>query len=410
MSIRLSAGITLALSLLMSSRAFMAQGLTERELLDRFVRENPRARALQARVEEVRAEMKARVLPPNPVLSYNRESAAGTQEDYFLVEQALPITGRAGLLKQAGQSAIKAQQAQAVFGLNQFRSQLRDRFYELLLAQQRKETLQQGLQQLEEVLDILRKGEKEGEHSAFDRMRVERELADLRMELTSMDTIIAQAQAHISGFLATGENYTALVAKGQFEPGKPLPDLPALVAKALENRADRKAQEEQLQQFQLERRAAERLRIPEPTVNAGIKRVQSASYADTGHILGVSVSLPLFSRAKPEAAVAQAAYERTESERMALDRQIAEEVKAAYAAAQLRRRMVEEYTRDVSPRGAELAQISQIAYREGEQRILELLDAYRVTLNSSLRRLDLLAAAKQAEIELDRAIGEEIFP
>jgi outer membrane protein TolC len=41
---------------------------------------------------------------------------------------------------------------------------------------------------------------------------------------------------------------------------------------------------------------------------------------------------------------------------------------------------------------------------------LELLDAYRVTLNSSLRRLDLLAAAKQAEIELDRAIGEEIFP
>jgi outer membrane protein TolC len=282
MSTRLSAGITLALAMLISPPVFMVQGLTERELLDRFVRENPRDRALQARVEEVRAEMKARILPPNPVLSYSRENAAGTKEDYFLVDQALPINGRAGLLKQAGKSAIKAQQAQAVFGLNQFRSQLRERFYELLLAQQRKEALQQGLRQLEEVLDILRKGEKEGEHSAFDRMRVERELADLRMELTSMDTIIAQAQAHISGFLAAGEDHTALVARGQFEPGKPLPDLPALVAKALENRADRKAQEELLQQFQLERRAAERLRIPEPVINAGIKRVQSDTYTDTG--------------------------------------------------------------------------------------------------------------------------------
>jgi hypothetical protein len=39
-----------------------------------------------------------------------------------------------------------------------------------------------------------------------------------------------------------------------------------------------------------------------------------------------------------------------------------------------------------------------------------LLDAFRVTLNSELRVLDLVAAAKLAEIELERAVGEEVFP
>jgi hypothetical protein len=40
---------------------------------------------------------------------------------------------------------------------------------------------------------------------------------------------------------------------------------------------------------------------------------------------------------------------------------------------------------------------------------LELLDAFRVTLSSELRVLDLVAVARQAEIELERAVGEEVF-
>ena len=81
-----------------------------------------------------------------------------------------------------------------------------------------------------------------------------------------------------------------------------------------------------------------------------------------------------------------------------------------HAAARIRRRTADTYVRELGEKGIELARIAQVAYREGEQGILELLDAQRVSLLSQLRVLDLSASAKQAEIELDRAAGEEVLP
>jgi outer membrane protein TolC len=132
--------------------------------------------------------------------------------------------------------------------------------------------------------------------------------------------------------------------------------------------------------------------------------------SDTGHVISVTVPFPLFNRSRSEAALAQAAYQRTQAERQALAQQIASEVKTAYVITELRRRLVGEYRQKVGEKDLELKRIAQVAYQEGEHRILELLDAYRVTLISQLRILDLVAAAKQAEIELERVAGMEVFP
>jgi outer membrane protein TolC len=174
-------------------------------------------------------------------------------------------------------------------------------------------------------------------------------------------------------------------------------------------RGDYKAHEQQLQQLVWERRAAERLWIPEPVVSGGMKRVATSSFADTGHIISVSVPLPFFNRSRREAAVANANLTRTQAEKQALQQQIASEVKAAYEATQQRRRLAQEYRREVGEKNIELTRVARIAYQEGEHRILELLDAFRVTLSSELRVLDLVAVARQAEIELERAVGEEVF-
>src|SRR5262245_21475809 len=90
-----------------------AQALTEKDLLARFNQENQRARALGARSVAVQAEMKLRTLPPTPAISYSREDAAGSKEDYLLVEQRVPLNGRLGLLRQAGDAAVNAQKEQS---------------------------------------------------------------------------------------------------------------------------------------------------------------------------------------------------------------------------------------------------------------------------------------------------------
>ena len=59
---------------------------------------------------------------------------------------------------------------------------------------------------------------------------------------------------------------------------------------------------------------------------------------------------------------------------------------------------------------AELADIANAAYEEGEYGILELLDAHRVVLGAELRLLELSAAARRAAINLDLAVGREVAP
>jgi outer membrane protein, heavy metal efflux system len=410
MSLRTHGCGALLLLTLLSPTRVVSQPLTEKEALRRFGEENQRARALGARVEVARAETKVRTLLPTPGISYSREDAI-TKEDYLLIEQRIPVSGRLGLLRRAGDAAVNVQREESNHALHQLRSDLRLAFYELLLAQQREEGIRKGLSNLQELVRVLCEREREGEGSAFDRLRAESELADVQADLISTGAMTARVRTQVASFFAPGTEASSLAAAGQFDISRALPDLATLIARALEIRGDRRAQEEQLQQFTSEQRAAERLRVPEPVLSGGMKRVQEPlGISDTGYIISVMVPFPLFNRSRTEAALAQAAYQRTQAERQALAQEIASEVKAAFVTTELRRRLAGEYRQKVGAKDIELTRIAQVAYQEGEHRILELLDAYRVTLNSQLRILDLVAAAKQAEIELERAVGEEVFP
>ena len=93
-----------------------------------------------------------------------------------------------------------------------------------------------------------------------------------------------------------------------------------------------------------------------------------------------------------------------------LETVISNGVRAAYADAENRRKLVSEYSRRVQTPGYELTRIAETAYQEGEQRILEVLDAYRTVLHSELRALELKAAARQAVLQLERVTGERILP
>jgi cobalt-zinc-cadmium efflux system outer membrane protein len=384
--------------------------LTEEGLLKRFSEENPKSRAFKASVEVVNAEMRARTLSPNPTISYSREDALGSIEDYLLVGQTLPVSGRLSLLRRAGGAAVNAQRELSSHGSLQLRSDLRLEFYNLLLAEQQESAIRQGVTDFQEVVRILREREREGEGSLYDRLRAERELAEIQAQLISTEAVAAQARARVASFLAPGTDPSSLAVSGHFDISRSLPPLVELVSRALEVRGDYKAEQEQLQRLEFERRAGERLRIPEPTLVAGLKKVQAFGMSDSGYVLGLNFSIPLFNRGQTETALARSAIERTQADRQALEQRIATEVKAAYAATQLRRRLAEEYAREVEGKDVELARIAQTAYQEGEQRILELLDAHRLNLNSKLHVLEMVAAAKLAEVELDRAVGGEVFP
>lgn len=387
-----------------------AQELTEQDAVQRFERENAQARALSARVGVVRAETRAWSLPPNPAVTYSREDSAGVQDSFLLVQQSLPFSGRLRLLHRAGSSTVAAAEAESAYQLLQLRSDLRAAFYGLLLAQARVALLESWVPQIKEIVRILQEREREGEGSAYDRLRAERELADAEATLASTRVILAQARGRLASFFAPGTDAVSLVAKGDFVAGAALPALEELLPRSLTVRGDYLASQRQLERFGHERRAAERLRIPEPILSAGLKRTTLPGVRDNGYSVSVTVPIPLFNRGQTEVERARAARERTQAELAAQRQQVETEVRAAYEGLRLRRQIAGQYAKELGQKGVELPRIAQIAYQLGEQGILELLDAYRTGLFSRLQVLELAWSAKQAEIELNRAVGEEVLP
>ena len=392
------------LLLLASLPASRAEGLTEKQVLERFLSQSPHARELRARVAATRAEFSTRSLLPNPAFAYTREGAGFTE--FFEAQQTIPISGRLGYLKRAAVAGVGATEAEARFALWGLRSDVRQAFHALVAVQEREALLRKSAAEIQSITRIIAAREKEGESSRFDLLRAEREAAELRAEEAIAESAGIEARSTVLAFLPKGsESFTA---SGTLSGALAVPAA-ELLDRALRARGDYRAEESQIKRFQLEQAAAGRLRFPEPVVSAGLKRADnSRGNTDSGPVVSLTVPIPLFNRGTTEVTRFKAEEDRARARREVLEQQIAAQVEGAYQAFLVRKRTVESYINETSQAGRELTKIARVAYEEGELGILELLDALRVSRQSELRLLELRAAAKEALIELERVVGEEI--
>ncbi len=157
-----------------------AQVMTEREAVSAFLSESPQARELRAGVEAVEAETRGWSLWANPNASYSREGASVNH--FWQIEQRLPLSGRLGYLRQAGGAAVSAAQSQSAFQRWQGISAVRAAFYDVVAAQEREKVIRANLDRLAEITRILSEREKQGEGSTYDRLRAERERAEIETE------------------------------------------------------------------------------------------------------------------------------------------------------------------------------------------------------------------------------------
>ena len=384
--------------------------LTELEAVERFLTNDPRVRALETRVDEIRAEQADRARWSNPVVFYSQETTGDVQDAFLLARQELPVTGRLGLFREAGRIAVETTQADVWFQIAQLRAEVRHAFTDLVLAQEREATLQQGLIELQDVVRILHLREEAGEGSTFDRMRAERELVDWEAEMGSARVARAEAQGRLVPYLGPDVVPVSLVASGRLDPGARLPPLAVLVEQALSNRLDYRSTALSITQFDAERRAAERRRLPTPLISGGSKRSSIGETTKAGYVFSVDLAIPLFDRGQSAAAVARAQMTRAEAEAASLRLRIEADVRTAHAALALRDEQANRYRQSVAETAEPLAEIGRIGYQEGELSILALLDAERQALEARLAALDLSALARRAAIELDRIVGAEVRP
>ncbi len=388
--------------LVVPSLAF-AQDRAERDLIELIVREGPQAQAIRAQSDVVRREQLARLAYPNPAVTYSREGAGFTE--FLQAEQTLPLFGTRAVLSRAGVAATDAAEADREAQLWLLRSHAAAVVARLSAAEARIDSAHAHSREVERLIEILRTREREGEGSRFDRLRAEQELRETRQLATGAAVDVADARAAVAAMLPANVTPGRIVpASSSQQPPAPAD---ALMKRALTARAELRALRRSAERAQLEAEAARRARLPAPTVFGGLKRADGPSGRSNGGVIGVDISIPLFDTGGREAARWRAEGTRVQAERHAFERRIYAEIDFAAEALALRQAAVSETTDDA---GDELMRIAEVGYREGELGILELLDAARTTASARSRTIQLRLDARLAQIALERAVGEVLWP
>jgi len=381
----------------------VAQDRTEREVVELIVRDGPQAAAIRAATEVTRREQLARLAYPNPGVMYSREGAGFTE--FLQVEQLLPIFGTRDTLSRAGVAATAAAEAERDARLWILRADAIGAVARLAAEQARLEAAQAQVREVERLIEILRIREREGEGARFDRLRAEQELREARQLVTSVAVAISDARATLSAMLPPGITVTR-VATGPTAQQAVAP-VETLMTRATTTRAELRALQRSTERTALESDAAHRARLPAPTLFGGLKWADGDSGRERGGVFGITVSVPLFDTGGREAARWSAERARIEAERASIQLQIRSEIVRASETLVLRQAAA---SADPETAADELTRIAEVAYREGEVGILELLDAVRTASRARARSIDLRLEARLAQIALERAVGDVLWP
>jgi outer membrane protein TolC len=396
--------VPIVLSAMSGAVAGEPRPITMEEALRRAETMAPAGRAIDLEVERARAQARASGLWSNPEVTLSREESAGTVERFSNLSLALPIWGRLGRERAAARSGVTAAAASADQERIVLRARVREAFIDLLLTQERDRWLGTGRDRLAELVEVLRARERVGESSGFDRMRAERALAEVEADRFETRGRLAGARAALGALVMLSPD--AIEASGTLAASGPLPALDQILDLA-RSRGDLRALDAEADRADHLSRAARRRLVPEPILTAGTKTTEGGGVEDTGSVLGMTFSLPLFERRQP-AGVARAEAELLRARRETLARQLEAEVTATLAAATASLEAESVYLGAADPE--DLVRIARTAYESGEMRIFELLDAYRTALDVRLRSIALQAEARRAEVALGQALGREVVP
>jgi cobalt-zinc-cadmium efflux system outer membrane protein len=396
----------LTTALLPAGAAAQTAVLTEPEVIAQIGNESPRVQAARAGIDVARAGVLAAGRWPNPRFTFNREAVAGIAEDMFMVSQLLPIAGRRQLDVSAATVRVEASSHRADEQIRRVRAEARLAFTGLWAVQERERELARNRERLNELAAILGKREAAGEAAGFDRLRAEREVADVETSRAVAGAERVQAQAILAGFLTAPRDAAAIEAVRPVTPPAALPGLDELVARAETARGDLAALAREADAARFAEQSAGRLAVPEPEVVAGTK-ASNAAGGDVGSIFSVHVALPLFDRGQPERAAAQARGRQAQAEATVLRQTIRAQI-AGWRAAAVERRTIAQRHRAALQAADEIERIARISYEAGERGILELLDAYRTVSSARLRQTELEAGVREAEIELAFASGWDL--
>ena len=331
---------------------------------------------------------------PNPTLDYTRESA-GETEQFLTLSQSFDFSGRRAMRRRAAELRVEATEQDVAGQQLDLARIVRSEFSRAANQQELVRALTEWTKKVGAAAETAARLQAGGEVSGYDRRRLERERIGAEARLAAERGALVAAQRRLAGLLEVETLDGATLQR----PTAPEIPADAELTARIEQRPDVLAIAKRMEAATLDVQAAQRWRVPLFDLTAGMKNTD----AESGAILGAGVSLPIFNRNQDERANAELAI--LNAQRTLLVTRTRGEVSGLAAEARELRNAARLFREQALPTSERLTATAEAAYRAGEVGILELLDAYRTALDAEIEAAELEQRAREAEIELSRALG-----
>ncbi len=349
-----------------------------------------------AQLDLARSDIERERRWPNPTLDYTRESAGDT-EQFLTLSQTFDFSGRRAMRRRAAELRVEATQQEVAGQQLDLARIVRSEFSRAANQQELVRALTEWTRKIGAAAETAARLQAGGEVSGYDRRRLERERIGAEARLAAERGSLVAAQRRLAALLGVEQ------LDGVTLPRPTRPEIPAeadLTAR-IEQRPDVAAIAKRIEAAMLDRQAAQRWRVPLFDLTAGLKNTEAAS----GAIVGAVISLPIFNRNQADLLRANAELAMLTAQRSIVVARARGEAAGLAAEARELRNAARLFREQALPTSERLTATAEAAYRAGEIGILELLDAYRTALDAEVEAAELERRAREAEIELARALG-----
>jgi cobalt-zinc-cadmium efflux system outer membrane protein len=383
--------------------------LSVTEAVDRALDRETFQQIQSSQVREARGEQTAAGAWPNPGLAIEREAAfeegGAVAEDFFILDQALPVWGTRRLREEAAAKEVDAVEASNAAQRVDRRIAAERAFYRALQAQQRLENARMFRERVGEALETMQRRREADEASTYavERMKQARSEARAQVDAARADRIEQAGElAALVGRPEGEANRWAL--QGEMLPG----ELPALeeLTDELDEQPALEAIEARRQGASKAHEAARRAVYPIPSVMGGYKRIDDPTGGSLhGFLVGVSLSLPIFSQNLGARRAARSRELRLDAERRMVARRKAARVASLHQSASIRLETARRYQNGALERAEDLIDRVESRQEADEASMFELVDAYRTLHDARQAALERAWEARQTRLDLRQVAG-----
>lgn len=369
---------------------------------------NPTIAGAQSVIEQNEGRQIQAGAYPNPTITVQtadaalRDPSVGRRmgERAASLSQPLEWPGK----RAARQDAADAGLASATVGLEEAKlnliAEVKQAFYELLLAERTVDLLQQNLEIVQEVARIVKARVRSGEGPQFELVKAEVEVLKAKQEMTKAKNVVRVKLVGLDT-LTSGALGPRYKVQGDFRILRDHLDAEQMAARDPSQHPTLRRQGKLVEQAEFTVSKERHSRMPDVTLFGGYAREVGREAV----VAGLSVPTPLWYRQQGHIATALGAQRKEEAELIRARNDIGRAINQHAREAETAQDQILVYEEGLLKQAQEALRIAQLSFRQGASSLLDVLDAQRVqrqiTVDYNLARFELSLALTRFE----RALG-----